>query len=76
MKFFANKNIIVVFHASRDFNKSSLYILANSYKITVFTGNKRGAGTDANVYITLFGKQGDSAERKLDNSENNFEKGK
>ena len=41
----------------------------------MFTGNKRGGGTDANVYITLFGKEGDSAERKLDNSLNNFERG-
>ena len=28
------------------------------YEITVITGDKRGAGTDANVYITIFGKSG------------------
>lgn len=55
---------------------AAYHVLANKYKVTVFTADKRGAGTDANVYITLFGKEGDSAERKLDNSENNFERGK
>ena len=43
----------------------------------MFTGNKRGAGTDADVYITIFGEGGDdSGEMKLDNSKNNFEKGR
>ncbi|XP_078666046.1 lipoxygenase homology domain-containing protein 1-like isoform X1 [Branchiostoma floridae x Branchiostoma belcheri] len=48
----------------------------SKYKITTYTGNKRGAGTDANVFITLFGEAGDSGERRLDNSKNNFEKGR
>ena len=38
--------------------------------------NRRGAGTDAGVYITIYGEKGDSGERKLDNSQNNFERGK
>ena len=50
------------------------HIVANKYKVTVYTGDKRGAGTDANVYITLFGEMGDSGERKLDTSSNNFER--
>ena len=49
---------------------------ANKYKVTVYTGNKRGAGTNANVFITLFGEHGDSGERKLDTSKDNFERGK
>jgi len=52
-----------------------VFIPANKYRVTVYTGNKRGAGTDANVYVTLFGEMGDSAERRLDNSKNNFERG-
>ncbi|KAI8493666.1 Lipoxygenase y domain-containing protein 1, partial [Branchiostoma belcheri] len=48
----------------------------SKYKISTYTGNKRGAGTDANVFITLFGEAGDSGERRLDNSKNNFEKGR
>ncbi|XP_077979346.1 lipoxygenase homology domain-containing protein 1-like [Glandiceps talaboti] len=49
---------------------------ANKYIVHVFTGDKRNAGTDANVFITMFGELGDSGERKLDNSANNFERGK
>jgi len=49
---------------------------ANKYKVTVFTGSKRGAGTDADVRVTLFGDVGDSGERKLDTKmKNNFEAG-
>ncbi|KAL4225448.1 Lipoxygenase y domain-containing protein 1 [Mactra antiquata] len=46
------------------------------YKVTVYTGNVRGAGTDANVYIVLFGENGDSGQKFLDDSNNNFERGK
>ncbi|XP_030851144.1 lipoxygenase homology domain-containing protein 1 isoform X2 [Strongylocentrotus purpuratus] len=49
---------------------------AHKYKVHVFTASKRNAGTDANVFITVFGEGGDSGEHKLDNSKNNFEKGK
>ena len=44
--------------------------------VHTFTGDKRGAGTDANVVITIFGEEGDSGEHKLDNARNNFERGK
>lgn len=42
------------------------------------TGNERGSGTDANVFLTIFGEHGDSGERPLKHSEthtNKFEKG-
>ncbi|KAJ8050374.1 Lipoxygenase-likey domain-containing protein 1 [Holothuria leucospilota] len=45
------------------------------YIIHIFTGKKRGAGTDANVSITIFGEGGDSGERRLKSSKNNFERG-
>ncbi|XP_070566658.1 lipoxygenase homology domain-containing protein 1-like isoform X2 [Ptychodera flava] len=48
---------------------------ANKYIVRVYTGDKRNAGTDANVFITIFGELGDSGERKLDNKQNNFERG-
>ncbi len=48
----------------------------HKYKVTVYTGDKRGAGTDANVTINIFGENGNSGERKLDNSKNNFERKK
>lgn len=36
--------------------------------MTIFTGDKAGAGTDANVYVTLFGEMGDSGENFLKKS--------
>ena len=49
------------------------------YVVSVYTGNKHGAGTDANVFINLFGEQGDTGDRPLKQSKNNknkFERGK
>ncbi|XP_020608822.1 uncharacterized protein LOC110047416 [Orbicella faveolata] len=48
------------------------------YKVEVTTGVKDGAGTDANVFITIYGSNGQSMEKKLKGKffENNFEKGK
>ena len=49
--------------------------LGHDYLVHIYTGDKWGAGTDANVLITVFGEDGDSGERKLDNNKNNFETG-
>lgn len=49
-----------------------------SYKTEVHTGDRRGAGTDANVFIILFGENGDSGEMQLSKSlthRNKFERG-
>lgn len=46
----------------------------SKYKVTVYTGDKRGAGTDANVILNIFGENGESGEQKLDDSKNNFER--
>ncbi|EDQ93112.1 uncharacterized protein MONBRDRAFT_31037 [Monosiga brevicollis MX1] len=48
------------------------------YEVAVTTGTERGAGTDSNVFVTLFGKNGDSGERALAKSKtfrNMFESG-
>lgn len=51
--------------------------VATSYAIKVYTGNVQNAGTDADVYITLYSEDGrNSGERLLDNSDNNFERNK
>ena len=42
----------------------------------MYTGNARGAGTDANVVLTLYGEKGKSDEFKLGNKTDNFESGK
>ena len=36
----------------------------------VTTGSMFGAGTDANVFVTLTGEKGDSGERQLQDSNN------
>ncbi|XP_041436582.1 lipoxygenase homology domain-containing protein 1 [Xenopus laevis] len=50
----------------------------HTYSISVFTGDNYGAGTDANVFIIVYGDLGDTGERKLSKSETNsnkFERG-
>ncbi|XP_016404113.1 lipoxygenase homology domain-containing protein 1-like [Sinocyclocheilus rhinocerous] len=49
----------------------------HTYTVTVTTGDVYGAGTDANMFITLYGDMGDTGERKLSKSENSnkFERG-
>ena len=44
-------------------------IAETDYKISVKTSDLRGAGTDANVYVILFGVNGDSGELHLKDSE-------
>jgi hypothetical protein len=47
-----------------------------TYKVTVITGDRSGAGTDANVSIEIFGDKGKSGKQLLDNASDNFERGK
>ena len=44
------------------------------YTVSVVTGTVKGAGTDANVSIIVYGSNGDSGERKLDKSKTHFDK--
>lgn len=54
-----------------------VFLSVNSYEVHVFTGTMWGAGTDANVYINIYGEIGDTGERRLRKSNhlNKFEKG-
>lgn len=48
------------------------------YRVTIITGNITGSGTDASVYMSLVGDQGDTGERFMFLSKTNvnkFEKG-
>ncbi|KAL2092882.1 hypothetical protein ACEWY4_012680 [Coilia grayii] len=50
----------------------------HQYNVAVRTGDTYGAGTDANVFLTIYGDLGDTGERKLRKSESNknkFERG-
>lgn len=42
--------------------------------MSVYTGDKRGAGTDADVFVNLFGERGDTGERPLSQSKTNRNK--
>ncbi len=53
-----------------------LRYLAIPYVITTKTGNKRSAGTDANVFIQIYGIDGKSEEYQLRTKSDNFERGK
>ena len=43
----------------------TLWTQAAEYNVSVYTGTKFGAGTDARVFITLYGEKGDSGEVEL-----------
>lgn len=58
-------SLLIIEIAASDKDGQSCLPLTH-YKITVVTGDRRGAGTDANVFITLFGENGDSGKRQLD----------
>jgi hypothetical protein len=47
-----------------------------SYKVVVATTDVRGAGTDADISVTLYGDRGDSGPLVLESSANNFERAK
>ncbi|XP_075441794.1 lipoxygenase homology domain-containing protein 1 isoform X2 [Ascaphus truei] len=47
----------------------------NKYVARVFTGSGSGSGTDADVFLNIFGENGDTGDRRLDNDKNNFERG-
>ena len=56
---------------------ASFLFTVRKYKVHVFTGDVKGAGTDANVFITIYGEYGDTGERQLGKSEthsNKFER--
>jgi hypothetical protein len=47
-----------------------------TYQLTVQTGDIKYAGTDANVYIQICGKDGRATRKlRMDDSRNNFERG-
>ena len=56
---------------------SHVSVEENTYEVSVFTGSMWGAGTDANVYVNIYGENGDTGERFLRKSNylNKFESG-
>ena len=44
------------------------------YQVFVHTGDKRGAGTNANIFLNIFGELGDTGDRPLEESKTNRDK--
>eukprot|EP00798_Chlamydomonas_sp_ICE-L_P013676 gene13676-19564_t len=47
----------------------------SDYDIEVFTSDISKAGTDSNVFVLIYGEEGEAGPLLLDNPKNNFEKG-
>jgi len=51
--------------------------MSKTWKVTVYTGDRDNAGTDAvPIFINVFGKKGSTGEVGLDSIEDNFERNK
>ena len=44
------------------------------YTVHMYTGDVFQAGTDANVFINVYGEKGDTGERRMKDSETNMNK--
>lgn len=51
------------------------FILVTNYEITVITGDLRSGGTNANVFIQIYGDTGKTELITLKSRSNNFERG-
>lgn len=61
-----NKSRVELANAPKISAKSRILTgITTTYQITVFTGNVGSAGTDANIYMQLFGENGPSPEWNL-----------
>lgn len=59
----STSNVIVVL----DYNQSFYYVADVFYSVKVYTGDLPAAGTDASIFITLFGETGNTCKRTLTN---------
>ena len=60
---------------TRFFLLLNVWDLEIPYEVTVWTADVRGAGTDANVFIQMYGEYGKSETYQLRNRTDNFEQG-
>ena len=51
------------------------FFVETVWNVWVWTSDMRGAGTDANVFMTLYGDKGKTDEVPLGNATDNFEQG-
>lgn len=57
------------------FYTNILLFVGIPYEVTIWTTDKRGAGTDANVFLQLYGVDGKTEKTQLRNRSDNFERG-
>ncbi|KAG2501257.1 hypothetical protein HYH03_001064 [Edaphochlamys debaryana] len=63
------------FQIERDLFPGDMPDLNVDYEVIVVTSALTGAGTDANVFIHMYGSEGEAGPINLDNPKNNFEAG-
>lgn len=44
----------------------SLFFADNKYVVSVFTADVKGSGTDADVFLNIFGEYGDTGNKDVD----------
>ena len=51
-------------------------MIVKKYRVKLYTGDVSGAGTDANVFLTICGDKGDTGEKKVEKTNflNKFER--
>ena len=50
-------------------------VTAIPYEVTIWTGSERSAGTDANIFLQMYGQAGKTESYSLRNKTDNFEQG-
>jgi hypothetical protein len=45
-----------------------------NYKLSIMTGDRKGAGTNANILVTIYGKNGDTGKRVIDAGSKKFQR--
>jgi hypothetical protein len=51
-----------------------LFLAVVPYEVTVTTGDVSGAGTDARIFITVFGTKGTTSPLELENTNDRFQR--
>ena len=65
-----------IYEVSTLLKSCNALISAFRYVVSTYTGDRFGAGTDARVFISLFGSKGEIEDRELESSgRDNFERG-
>lgn len=56
-------------------NTLSVWYAEYSWSLWIFTSEMKGAGTDAQIFIQVYGEKGKSDEIKLESKSDSFEQG-